>query len=269
MTEDEQASEPRNWDPIVPVGMEHALPPRRLWVNDQEPFITYTRWVWEFRVYLTMYCGLRTDESVMEIGCNHGRTMLSLAQYLRTPGRYEGFDIAREQVEYAQRNVGSAQCSVGFHYVDVYNEFYNPEGKLDVAVFEFPCGPDEFDVVFAASVFTHMLPPGVANYIKQTGRVLKPGGRALFSVFVLDYFRGKGTALSPVYDYVHKLDGYDDVAIIDPNRPEAFIAYSKARLEQMVADAGLELTRLVPGTWSTSHPVGVCDQDLIVLTKPG
>ena len=46
------------------------------------------------------------------------------------------------------------------------------------------------------------------------------------------------------------------------------IAYPKARWEKMAADAGLEVTRLVPGHWSKSHPVGVCGQDLLVLGKP-
>ena len=47
--------------------------------------------------------------------------------------------------------------------------------------YRFPCEEDAMDVVFAASVFTHMLPHTTSHYIRETARVLKRGGTCLFS----------------------------------------------------------------------------------------
>lgn len=249
-------------------GMEHILPPRDLWVNGGEPFVTYTRWIWEFRVYLTMLCDLRVDDAVLEIGCNHGRTMLALLEYLQEGARYEGFDIDPPTVAYASQHLGSDRFPVAFRCFDIHNSLYNPNGKERVETFRFPYEDGEFDVAFAGSVFTHMTRKGVANYFGETGRVLRPGGRALFSVFVHDNYRGPGTPTSPDYHFDHRFEDEEDCYVTDPARPELFVAYTEASLRDLVQRAGLRVRRIVHGVWSRSHDIGVCEQDLLVLEKP-
>jgi cyclopropane fatty-acyl-phospholipid synthase-like methyltransferase len=39
------------------------------------------------------------------------------------------------------------------------------------------------DLVFAASVFTHVLPANVAHYFREAARILRPDGRCIFSFF--------------------------------------------------------------------------------------
>jgi SAM-dependent methyltransferase len=129
----------------------------------------------------------------------------------------------------------------------------------------FPYTDGEFDVVYAASVFTHLLPPAVLNYFKESRRVLREGGCSLFSFFVLDAYRGKGTTGWDGYEFDHPLPGYEGVAVHDPTRPELLIAYETARLERMAADAGLTVERLLPGFWSNTHPASVNEQDLILM----
>ena len=75
-----------------------------------------------------------------------------------------------------------------FHFqkVDIYNKLYNPSGKINANEFVFPYPDNSFDFVFATSVFTHMLPADLLQYVKETYRVLKPSKKALFTFFVMD-----------------------------------------------------------------------------------
>lgn len=43
-------SDGRNWERIVPPGLEHILPLRELWITLHEAFVHYTRWIWEWRI---------------------------------------------------------------------------------------------------------------------------------------------------------------------------------------------------------------------------
>ena len=117
-------------------------------------------------------------------------------------------------------------------------------------------------------------PTTLKHYFEETGRVLRPGGRALFSTFVLDHYQGPGTAVSPMYDYevpLQDADGqdYEGVRVKSSDEAELYISYSRERLEAMLASSGLTIHSVIPGTWSKSSPRGVCDQDLLVLQKPG
>src|SRR5262245_59563044 len=87
----------REWEAVVP--------PRYLWVGPGDSLVHFVRWPLEYRAYLTLLCGLRTDSSVLELGCNHGRTALGLLDYLRAPGRYEGLDILPDRVAYARQAI--------------------------------------------------------------------------------------------------------------------------------------------------------------------
>ena len=59
--------------------------------------------------------------------------------------------------------------------------------------------PDaSFDVIYAASLFTHLLPDETRNYFCETRRVLKPTGRCLFSFFHLDHYGAGGEARQPL-----------------------------------------------------------------------
>lgn len=52
------------------------------------------------------------------------------------------------------------------------NLLYNPRGKLVAENFSFPFEDCTFDIIFVKSVFTHILPKEVDNYLKQITRLL-------------------------------------------------------------------------------------------------
>ena len=249
--------------PLLYREWENLIPPRDLWPNSKDDFVHYIRWAFEYRAYLTLLCGMRQDASVLELGCNHGRTMLALVDYLRPPGRYEGLDIRLREIEFAQRHVHKTYPLFNFTYADIYNQMYNSQGRQSAETFRFPYSGASFDIVFAASLFTHLLPPAALNYFKESRRVLRGGGRCLFSFLALDYYRGRGPLAC--FDFPHSLEGFERMAVHDKNNPEAIIAYEISLINEMAAEAGLRVRRVIPGYWSDMQKLSVNEQDLFLL----
>jgi SAM-dependent methyltransferase len=245
---------------------EDALvPPRQLWIGPGDPISHYYRWVWEYLAYLTLLCDLRRDSVVLELGCGHGRTGRGLLDYLRAPGRYYGLDVDRVRIADAQSRIQSRHPSFQFIWADAYNAQYNPTGRTPAASYVFPFDDATFDVIYAASLFTHLLPDEARNYLHESRRVLMPGGKCLLSMFVLDHYRGQGTTISPLYEFNHALPGHPGVAVRDIVHPDALIGYSLANITSLTENAGLRLLRMLPGLWSESLGVAVNEQDLILL----
>lgn len=126
----------------------------------------------------------------------------------------------------------------------------------------FPYPDGRFDVVYAASVFTHMVPESTRNYFSESARVLKPGGRCLFSFFLLDHYRpGQRRPLGFVTIA-------EDFAIADQANPERMTAYRLCLIEDFAARAGLRLAQPpLPGLWSDSTETWIGTQDVVVLCK--
>ena len=244
---------------------DNLIPERSLWQNPDDSISHYYRWIWEYLAYLPLLCEVRRDARILEIGCHHGRTSRGLLQYLRWPGEYFGFDIDRTQIEEATSRITSLTPHFHYVYADIYHRQYNPTGSIPACDFVFPFDDCSFDCVYAASVFTHLLPEEVLNYFKQARRVLKPTGKILFSFFVLDYYQGARTTISTNYEFEHLYNGDKQVGIKYTEYPDVVIAYSAERIKDYAALAGLKVLRIVPGLWSNNQGIAVNEQDLVVL----
>jgi SAM-dependent methyltransferase len=135
---------------------------------------------------LKALCGLKPDESVLDVGCGIGRVAVPLTGYLDNRGSYEGFDIVRHGIEWCKTNISSKYPNFNFKWAGIYNKFYNPEGKMKASDFKFPYKDETFDLVFLTSVFTHMLPADVEHYLDEISRVLKKDGRCMITFFLLN-----------------------------------------------------------------------------------
>jgi SAM-dependent methyltransferase len=230
------------------------------------------RWGEEWSLLLRAYGALGAADRVLEIGCGLGRIAFPLRYVLSQNGRYTGFDITAEKIEFLGRAFTPAHPNFEFVLADVFNSYYNPAGAVRADAYRFPADDAAFDLVFAASVFTHMVPENAAHYFHETARVLKPGGRAVFSFFLLDHFRRESPRphgfAKPAFDFAHEyLHHGDEFATVVPENPEQMTAYRLALVQRMASDAGLALSETIPGLWSGTVERGVAAQDLVVLTK--
>lgn len=200
---------------------------------------------------------LKPSDRVLDVGSGVGRMAIPLTDYLVT-GTYEGFDIDARGVEWCQQNLTPKYSNFKFHYVDLYNKYYNPKAKLKPSEFKFSYADNSFDFVFATSVFTHLLPDDATHYLQEIERVLAPEGRAFLTWFVLDEIRinTMKTAGSNA-DFAYAYHETDFCFYSHPNNPEAEIAYTKNWLFKKLGNF-----EMYGGTWCGG--AGVSYQDILV-----
>lgn len=140
----------------------------------------------EFLHYFIELTSLKPYENVLDVGCGAGRMAIPLTKYLNRRGHYEGFDIHKACVDWCKSNITPRYPNFRFQWADILNQKYNPTGTYRASEFNFPYGDESFDFVFLASVFTHMLPAGLENYMAEIARVLKRSGRCPVTFFLLN-----------------------------------------------------------------------------------
>lgn len=133
-------------------------------------------------------CGcLIPTSQILDVGSGMGRLAVALTSYLDgARGSYEGLDIVPAGIEWCQENITARHPNFTFTLADVYNKEYLPSGHLKAAEYRFPYASDSFDLVVLNSVFTHMLPAEVENYMGEISRVLRPGGHCYATFSLLD-----------------------------------------------------------------------------------
>jgi SAM-dependent methyltransferase len=163
----------------------------------------------EFLNYFIKFGGLKPHHRVLDVGCGIGRMARPLAEYLSSTSRYDGFDIVDVGIDWCRRNITPRLPNFRFHLADVYSAGYHPAGAYDAAEYVFPFASESFDFVFLTSVFTHMRPAAVANYLSEIARVLAPNGRCLITYFLqTPETRRLGADRRGRLNFVHQRDGY-------------------------------------------------------------
>lgn len=251
----------------------HLIPPPDLMKDEGiEVLEEWFRWAEEWSMILKIYGKITKSSVILEIGCGLGRIAFPL-RYVLFNGSYEGFDICRYKIDFLQKNFHSTYSNFNFRWANIKNTHYNPDGEIEATSYRFPYDNESFDLVYAASVFTHMIPQNTANYFKESARVLKPNGQCIFSFFILDYYRkGKPRPLgfsNPYFDFDYYDDNYnDDFAVNDPKNPEKLTAYKLDLVKNLAERAGLKLIESsLPGVWSGSTENWIGAQDLVILRK--
>ena len=217
----------------------------------------------EFFRYFTDIAGLKPHERVLDVGCGTGRMARPLTRYL-TSGSYDGIDIVAASIEWCQRAY-QRLSNFHFHFADICNQAYNPTGSLRAGEYKFPFADASFDFVYLTSVFTHMLPADMENYLSEVTRVLRPGGRCFITYFLLtaDSLRLMSQNCSSI-DFQDALPG---CRVKDTQAPEAAVAYEQDLMFQLYDKHELVISGPVHyGTWS-GYSDGMSYQDMILAIR--
>jgi len=105
------------------------------------------------------------EESVLEIGCGMGR----MSRYFATRFRQvNGVDVSAEMIQLGRGALG-----------DMNNITLDVGTGADLTLYR----SEQFDFVFSYIVFQHIPDPAITeNYLREAGRVLKPGGNFYFQL---------------------------------------------------------------------------------------
>lgn len=218
----------------------------------------------EFLKIYREQCKLRPDERMLDIGCGTGRKTVPLTRYLDRNARYEGLDIAERGVEWCRARITPRYPNFRFQQIDLYNKLYNPQGKHSAAKYRFPFPDSSFTFIVLCSVFTHMLPDDLENYLREVSRMLEPGGRCMISYFLLNEESLRHTAMGKgTLDFKYEFDGYRAVST---DVPEEAIAFEEAWVTGLYEKLGLRILHLDYGSWcGRDHYLSY--QDLVLAVK--
>jgi SAM-dependent methyltransferase len=242
-------------------GRRNALVPPR-YVN-YTGFKGYLEAGNEYLGYFKELCGLQPHHRVLDIGCGMGRMAVPQTGYLRT-GSYEGLDIVPSGIRWCQRHISRKYPQFRFQVADIYNKQYNPSGRFKAADYRFPFADGEFDLVFLISIFSHLLPVDTDHYVSEISRMLRPGGKLLFTAFLLDDEAHTGIAAGKsTLPFVHELPG---CWTTDPVTPETAVAYDASTVEPLLARHSLSADLIRLGAWS-GRSKAVTYADIVTATK--
>ncbi len=154
--------------------------------------------------------GLKKDGYLIDVGCSSGRLAYPLSEYLS--GKYLGVDIVPELVDYARQLVKRADWRF-----EVTSGITIPEEDKRA------------DMVCFFSVFTHLLHEHSYLYLQEAARVLKPGGKIVFSFLEL-----AKSIQWPVFETAIKKLGdnsYPLTMFIEREAIRAWVAHLNVRIE--------------------------------------
>ncbi len=242
---------------VVSGAQDPRVPPRRETFIGGGNFVTVGD---DFFKTLTQY-GLSPDMRVLDVGCGQGRMARPLIGFF-DQGDYTGFDIVKPGIEWCQHQYADLP-KFDFIHADVFNQRYNKLGKTLAKDYRFPFENDSFERVFLTSVFTHMFADDVENYLFEISRVLKPGGAALITWFLLDEVSRKSA--HPVLNFKHSINGISRTTL--KSNPEAAIAFDLTYVQKLYDKMNLSIKKIDHGRWARPDS-GHNLQDLIIALKP-
>ena len=146
------------------------------------------------------HLSIRSDESILDVGCGGGRTVPKLAD-LASKGSVYGIDYASASVAAAER--------VNQKLVDV--------GRVTIqeaSVLELPFPENTFDLVTA--VETHFWWRDLSRGMQEAFRVLKPGGRM---AVIAEFYNGGRHA-----KYADRLARWTAIAVLDVRQHETMFS---------------------------------------------
>ena len=237
-----------------------TLPPNHLRVrvgvgnrilNNQVHFLVHARDFWMF-VFTE---GLANAHSTMlDIGSGCGRWAHWLRDYnfrgRRFTGTYIGIDIDAEAIAWCEQHY-DAEC-FRFHHSSDASVSYQQLGEVAVH-YRVPEPEAGCDLVFSNSLFSHVLEAELENYIRESYRLLKPGGAMMHSHFNLDY---PPATYGTRHTFQHAIGNAQVESLV---QPEAAVAYRTDYLFELSRRIGFTHCEIVQMPGGAQHqPILLC-----------
>jgi SAM-dependent methyltransferase len=206
--------------------------------------------------------GLRPSDQVLDVGCGVGRVALPLTRYLDSTATYDGFDVVKGSIRWCQRHISRLHPNFRFHHVNVSNSAYRLRG-VSASQFRFPFADASFDFLFATSLFTHLTLGEIHQYIAESARVLRPGGRLVATFFLLNDFSLASLPTRNGYAFPHVVG---PLRFLDAENPGAGGAIQEEVLLQIIQSSGFVVETIGYGQWS-GRQNGVSFQDVVACRR--
>lgn len=216
---------------------------------------------------------IKANNKILDIGCGTGLLSMAAYPYIHPKGNYIGIDVMIDDILFC-RNHYQHEYNQFIHH-EVFNESYSPNQTK--GFIKWDVKSNSVDLLTALSVWTHLRKDDSIYYFKEIFRVLKPGSKAIVTVFLKDdnykesmnYKNEKNGFIynTPknrwVFDKEVEKDWFTTNWAKDP---EQAIAIDNNSLNILLKDSGLCLLKHYPGSWKDIP--GLYFQDILILYKP-
>jgi SAM-dependent methyltransferase len=188
------------------------------------------------------------NSTIIDIGSGCGRTAHILRDYWSVSstftGSYIGVDIDEEMIGWCNSHFDAPRFR--FLLSTDGSKSYDKKARVD-SPYRIPEPDGLADLVFSLSLFTHLLETEASNYLKESFRLLRPGGSIHHSVFCIDY---PPPTLGSRHTFSHNIG---NARVESLAQPEAAVAYTEAFLLALAKDIGFIDAKIAhrPGAW---HP---------------
>ena len=242
---------------------DDMVPPKRLIFIGSGDFKTQGNRLLKLIIDKT---ALEPTHRILDVGCGIGRLALPLTKYLANEGSYEGFDIVKQGIDWCNKKIAIKYPNFNFLHIDLKNKLYNLNTDTKAENFIFPYEENSFDRVLLTSVFSHMLPADIENYLHQIQRVLKKDGKCFATFFI---FNDKTLEMMKngmsKFNFTHDFGSY---RLFDKKVEEANIAFDEKYLLDLLLENNLKIESISYGWWSRNQEDAISDfQDIVVFSK--
>jgi len=183
-------------------------------------------------------------QAILDFGCGAGRVIRHFHHL--TKAKLYGTDINADQIDWCNRNLGFGEFEI--------NRSYPPLDYSD----------EQFDLIYAVSVFIHLPESQQLQWIKELSRVLGPGGYLLITtcgeayIERLTHNEKERFRSGQLVVRCEKLAG-------SPSTYAACLAFHPVAYMREKLAEGFEVIQFVPGNLSQTVPQG--DMDHYLLKK--
>ena len=188
--------------------------------------------------------------SILDFGCGCGRVLAGWEGKLRRETQLFGCDINQTLIEFCQKNIRFAKTMTSSYYPPL------------------PYDNDQFDFVYAASVYTHLTLPALLQWTGELARIVKQSGVVMLSYHGTYYAKTLaeiskiGSSLLAERGYYVHLHGEEKGTWKGSNNYATFLS-SEFLLNIF---RGFQLVKIYPGISDGPNPFASY-QDIVIFRR--
>jgi SAM-dependent methyltransferase len=224
---------------------------------------------------LDRFVNLANVEIALDFGCGIGRTTTIMLERMRSDQRIIGLDILPHLIQFCKVQIGARYSNAEFICTDAKNPHYTAEPTAGVDIV-----PEDsvikrlsvsVDLLCAFSVITHMTENDISSFFVNVSRLLRPKGKALVTVFLLDEESRQSMRFGSSPIGFSSVPGEHDTYFATRDDLD-FVAISYDAIRKIILSNGLKIDAVTFGNWRGIEPRGVYDlpfrQDCLLIQKP-